>query len=266
MRWFITFHVVCLAWVFFRAESFDQGLVRCSRGLLTQWGVGTLVTPMLVFVVVAMVAAQFVPNGVPERVSSAVLEGSTGPPGHGPRLRVSRHRCPWSRRAWPLSSTFSSDDDGTDTSQATRAARERAADAALSLVGDLAKLAAGQIVIVGLVAFGLAGLFNAESLYATARRQPYGVKRTVALDIVGPVRAFSRFTKSERAASEDRNGHRPRSRGRDPQRVASVVHGHDPATRCAAAGDEPDQTHAEPSAADPPWVGGDSMAQEFGTR
>ena len=69
LRWFITFHVVCLAWVFFRAESLTKAW-QVLWGLLTQWGVGTLVTPMLVFVIVAMVAAQFVPNSVPERVQA----------------------------------------------------------------------------------------------------------------------------------------------------------------------------------------------------
>ena len=61
LRWAVTFHVVCLAWVFFRAESFGRAGELLWQ-LVTSWGVGTLVTPMVVFVVLAMLAAQFVPS------------------------------------------------------------------------------------------------------------------------------------------------------------------------------------------------------------
>ena len=61
VRWVVTFHVVCLAWVFFRSETLEQA-ASMLVGLVTRWGVGTLVKPMLVFVVVAMLAAQFVPT------------------------------------------------------------------------------------------------------------------------------------------------------------------------------------------------------------
>jgi D-alanyl-lipoteichoic acid acyltransferase DltB (MBOAT superfamily) len=65
VRWLVTFHIVCLAWVFFRAETFSQAASMLT-GLVTRWGAGTLVKPMLVFVVVAMIAAQFVPSRVVE--------------------------------------------------------------------------------------------------------------------------------------------------------------------------------------------------------
>ncbi len=68
-RWAVTFHVVCLAWIFFRAESFGKAGELLWR-LLTAWGTGTLVKPMLVFVVVAMVAAQFVPIDVVSRAQA----------------------------------------------------------------------------------------------------------------------------------------------------------------------------------------------------
>lgn len=66
VRWLVTFHVVCLAWVFFRAESFDKAGEMLWQ-LTTDWGVGTLVKPMLVFVIVAMIVSQFVPGTVVER-------------------------------------------------------------------------------------------------------------------------------------------------------------------------------------------------------
>lgn len=60
LRWLYTFHVVCLAWVFFRAETFS--LATTMLGRLTAWGDPTeLVSPLLVLVIVAMIASQFVP-------------------------------------------------------------------------------------------------------------------------------------------------------------------------------------------------------------
>jgi alginate O-acetyltransferase complex protein AlgI len=69
LRWFVTFHVVCLGWVFFRAESFTKA-GELLQGLITHWGVGTLVKPMLVFVVVGMIVAQFVPSSAPDRLQA----------------------------------------------------------------------------------------------------------------------------------------------------------------------------------------------------
>jgi alginate O-acetyltransferase complex protein AlgI len=66
VRWLVTFHVVCLAWVFFRAQTFSQAWDMLA-GLLTRWGTGELVKPMLVFVVLAMLAAQFVPPRIVEQ-------------------------------------------------------------------------------------------------------------------------------------------------------------------------------------------------------
>ena len=60
-RWFITFHVVCLAWVFFRAESMDIAFDMLGR-LFTAWGSAPLVTPLIVIIIVGMIAAQFIPD------------------------------------------------------------------------------------------------------------------------------------------------------------------------------------------------------------
>jgi len=67
LRWLVTFHVVCLAWVFFRAESFGKAGQMLS-GLVTHWGAGSLVKPMVVFVILAMLASQFVPADLVDRV------------------------------------------------------------------------------------------------------------------------------------------------------------------------------------------------------
>ncbi len=65
-RWFITFHVVCLAWVFFRAESVDVAL-ELLDGLVTSWGPAPLVTPLAILVIAGMMAWQFLPDDVMDR-------------------------------------------------------------------------------------------------------------------------------------------------------------------------------------------------------
>lgn len=60
LRWLITFHVVCLAWVFFRAATFSDAQLLLSR--LVHFGPAPLVTLGLVAVIAAALAAQFVPS------------------------------------------------------------------------------------------------------------------------------------------------------------------------------------------------------------
>jgi hypothetical protein len=56
-----TFHFVCLGWIFFRAESIDRAFEILGR-ILTGWSFSApLVTPLLVFVIAASLAAQYVP-------------------------------------------------------------------------------------------------------------------------------------------------------------------------------------------------------------
>lgn len=61
IRWAITFHIVCLGWVFFRAESFGNAFSLLWR-LVAAPGIGSAVTPMLLFVIALMIASQFVPT------------------------------------------------------------------------------------------------------------------------------------------------------------------------------------------------------------
>lgn len=84
--WFLTFHVVCFAWIFFRATSFDLATQMIGR-IVTGWGfdsgAASLVTPGVLAVVVAMLASQFVPddatNGIVRRFSRlpVVAQGVT---------------------------------------------------------------------------------------------------------------------------------------------------------------------------------------------
>jgi uncharacterized protein len=49
-----------------------------------------------------------------------------------------------------------------------------------------------RVLLVGLVCFGLWFLLDAPSLQRSAQTSPFGTRRTVSLDVVGPVAAFSR--------------------------------------------------------------------------
>jgi D-alanyl-lipoteichoic acid acyltransferase DltB (MBOAT superfamily) len=64
--WLVTFHVVCFAWIFFRAASFSMASDMIGR-IATGWGATSgapsLVTPGVLAVVAVMLAAQFVPEG-----------------------------------------------------------------------------------------------------------------------------------------------------------------------------------------------------------
>jgi alginate O-acetyltransferase complex protein AlgI len=60
--WLVTFNVVCLAWIFFRAPTFSVAFDVLHQ-ILTGWGTPVqLVTPLLLAVIVLMLAAQWVPQ------------------------------------------------------------------------------------------------------------------------------------------------------------------------------------------------------------
>jgi len=67
LQWFLTFNVVCLAWVFFRAQSIG-GAFEILWQVVAGSGTNSGVTAMLIFVIVASVASQFVPNSFPRRI------------------------------------------------------------------------------------------------------------------------------------------------------------------------------------------------------
>jgi len=56
----VTFHIVCLGWIFFRADSFSTATTLIGR-LFTAWGRAPLVTPLVVITVVGAVALQYMP-------------------------------------------------------------------------------------------------------------------------------------------------------------------------------------------------------------
>ena len=99
VRRFVTFHVVCLAWVFFRANSIDAALDLLGR-IAGATGTAAL-NPMVPLVVLAMLASQFVPAdtvgrfrsrfaswGLPAQAAALaaviVAVDALGPPGVSP--------------------------------------------------------------------------------------------------------------------------------------------------------------------------------------
>jgi D-alanyl-lipoteichoic acid acyltransferase DltB (MBOAT superfamily) len=65
----LTFHVVCLAWIFFRADSLGTAFSLLGR-LVTGGGAATLVTLPVVLAVAAGIAAQYVPEGTVGRLTA----------------------------------------------------------------------------------------------------------------------------------------------------------------------------------------------------
>ena len=63
----VTFHIVCLGWIFFRADSFSTATTLIGR-LFTAWGRAPLVTPLVVITVVGAVALQYLPATLGGRV------------------------------------------------------------------------------------------------------------------------------------------------------------------------------------------------------
>jgi alginate O-acetyltransferase complex protein AlgI len=67
-RRLITFHIVCFAWIFFRADSFTRA-GQVIKQLFVAWGQASpLVTTSVVLAIVVGIASQYVPAGVVERL------------------------------------------------------------------------------------------------------------------------------------------------------------------------------------------------------
>jgi hypothetical protein len=64
--WVMTFHVVCLAWIFFRAETFSTAWELIGR-MFTAWGDSPGISPLLLLVIAGSVAVQFVPSDLSQR-------------------------------------------------------------------------------------------------------------------------------------------------------------------------------------------------------
>jgi D-alanyl-lipoteichoic acid acyltransferase DltB (MBOAT superfamily) len=59
----VTFHIVCLGWIFFRADSLSSAVTIIER-LFTAWGRAPLVTPLVVLAIAVGIGTQYVPSDV----------------------------------------------------------------------------------------------------------------------------------------------------------------------------------------------------------
>jgi len=68
----VTFHLVCLGWVFFRADSLSTAFSMLGR-LVTAWRApSALVTPMVAGTIGMMLALQFAPHGAADRIAERI--------------------------------------------------------------------------------------------------------------------------------------------------------------------------------------------------
>ena len=71
-QWLLTFHLVCFAWVFFRAETFGQATDVLGR-IAFAGGTGPLLTLLVAATILAALAMQFVPGQVAARAERVVV-------------------------------------------------------------------------------------------------------------------------------------------------------------------------------------------------
>ena len=78
LRWFVTFHIVCLGWIFFRSESFERAFELLGR-LFTGWGDVPALAPSvpvawLLVLIIGSLLAQLAPPGLGLRLQAAFSE------------------------------------------------------------------------------------------------------------------------------------------------------------------------------------------------
>jgi D-alanyl-lipoteichoic acid acyltransferase DltB (MBOAT superfamily) len=83
VRWLVTFHLVCLAWIFFRADSLGTAFDLID-GLVGGGGPNELVTLLVIATVLAAIASQLVPKAMAARAASRF--GHLAPVGQGVAL------------------------------------------------------------------------------------------------------------------------------------------------------------------------------------
>jgi hypothetical protein len=69
LAWIVTFHFVCITWVFFRSPSFDASLVYLAT-LFSGAGWSTTMTPLVACVLALGALTQIVPTGWFERLEA----------------------------------------------------------------------------------------------------------------------------------------------------------------------------------------------------
>ena len=75
LRWFITFNIVCIAWIFFRSQSFDAAL-DYFRAIGANTPAPAIVSAFVLALMALGFATQFVPEGLFTRVERAYERAS----------------------------------------------------------------------------------------------------------------------------------------------------------------------------------------------
>ena len=192
LRWLLTFHVVCLAWIFFRAETFGTAF-EVLGGLVTGGGPHRSSRPLLVLVIDRPCSpASSCRRAAVERVQAALPALGAGAPGRRPRRRPHRHRRPRPRRRRPLHllPVLMPTHRPTAPAPSDSLARRRAASSR----------PAGAASIM-LVALALAALVNADALVERASASRSGSSRDRSLAIWHPVQDVAHSSSSTGSAT-----------------------------------------------------------------
>ncbi len=70
---FVTFQVVCLGWLFFRADTLGTAFTMLGR-LVVGWGPSPLVTPLAALAIASGIASQYLPDGVLGRIQQVFAD------------------------------------------------------------------------------------------------------------------------------------------------------------------------------------------------
>ena len=101
LQWVLTFNVVCLAWVFFRAQSVDAAFDVLGQ-LFTRRRTRGYVGILVIVTVVASIASQFVPPAHPRAGRGLVRQARSGPADRRPGRGPGAGRCPRPRGHRPV--------------------------------------------------------------------------------------------------------------------------------------------------------------------
>ena len=101
LQWVLTFNLVCLAWIFFRAQSIGTAF-EVIGGIVGGVQPNEMVTGLLLATIALMLASQFVPPRAVERAQMRLHRARPWPPGRRPRRRPHVDRRPRPRRRRPV--------------------------------------------------------------------------------------------------------------------------------------------------------------------
>ena len=199
----LTFHLVCLAWMFFRADSFGAAWDVIERLV---HGVGAVVAarrPGVVLAIVVGIASQYLPARIPQLLMARFSTPHRLPgrrPGAGPDALA--RDGPAGRGTLHLLPLLTVDAPAR-TRLERRAARARGGgrppvdvvgphEQGEDVGGPRRRLRpAGHAVVVGIGALVLGAFLNAPGLHKTAETQQPGWKRDVGIDLTKPLASVS---------------------------------------------------------------------------